>query len=229
MSPGARSNAPSNAAVNQGGVADFRNTTGTAAQSSAQQARDKGLAYLGAEVSGALRVADENAQVHKTEQQNLVLLGDLQMKQGRYKEAIAAYHKAYEEQQKSHPQGVVGELASTMKNDDPRLQQHVSSLELATKWAQAALAAGDQDEAARALKNITDSSTRVDASLKKWIEARARPARPAQGPRRQSGVLPNKLIISAPKRLLDQVGAGKISFEEFKKGVSVHHVEYSPD
>ena len=183
---------------------------------------------LSAEVSGVLTVADENAQVHKTEQQNLVLLGDLQMKQGRYKEAIAAYHKAYEEQ-KTHPQGVFSELASTMKNDDPRLQQHMSSLELATKWAQAALAAGDQDEAARALKNITDSSTGVDASLKKWIEARARPPRPAQGPRRQSGVLPNKLIISAPKRLLDQVGAGKISFEEFKKGVSVHHVEYSPN
>ena len=54
-----------NAAVNQGGVADFRNTAGTAAPSSTQQARDKGLVNLSAEVSGVLTVADENAQVQR--------------------------------------------------------------------------------------------------------------------------------------------------------------------
>ena len=78
-------------------------------------------------------------------------------------------------------------------------------------------------------KTITDSSAGVDASVKKWIEARAKPASPAQGHGRQGNApaLPNKLIISASKRLLDQVGTGKISFEEFKKSVSVQYLDFS--
>jgi len=38
--------------------------------------------------------------------------------------------------------------------------------------------------------------------------------------------LPSRLIITAPKRLLDQMGAGKISLVEFKKGVTVEHLTF---
>lgn len=38
--------------------------------------------------------------------------------------------------------------------------------------------------------------------------------------------LPNKLIISASKRLLDDAGSGKISFEDFKKSVVIDYVTF---
>jgi len=49
------------------------------------------------------------------------------------------------------------------------------------------------------------------------------PAKPAATPR-----VPAKLIISASKELLDQVGAGKITFEEFKKAATVDYVPLRP-
>lgn len=39
--------------------------------------------------------------------------------------------------------------------------------------------------------------------------------------------LPFKLIISAPKKLLDQVGGGKMSFEDFKKAATVEQVTFA--
>ena len=38
--------------------------------------------------------------------------------------------------------------------------------------------------------------------------------------------MPNKLVVTASKKLLDDVGAGKISFEEFCKAATV---EYTGD
>jgi hypothetical protein len=41
--------------------------------------------------------------------------------------------------------------------------------------------------------------------------------------------LPARLTISAPKRLLDQVGSGSISFEEFRRGASVELINFSAE
>jgi tetratricopeptide (TPR) repeat protein len=46
----------------------------------------------------------------------------------------------------------------------------------------------------------------------------AKASQPAPSP------LPAKLIVSAPKKLLDQAGAGKVSFEEFKKAATVEYL-----
>jgi hypothetical protein len=50
-------------------------------------------------------------------------------------------------------------------------------------------------------------------------DAAARPEEPES-----AFPLPRKLIISAPKNLLDQVGAGKITFDEFKQAVTVQSI-----
>jgi len=39
--------------------------------------------------------------------------------------------------------------------------------------------------------------------------------------------LPSKLIISAPKRLLDQVGAGKIPYADFRRQATVDYFGFS--
>ena len=50
-------------------------------------------------------------------------------------------------------------------------------------------------------------------------------AGPAQA--RNAGLeLPAKLIISAPKRLLDEVGTGKMSLAEFKKAASIEFLTF---
>jgi hypothetical protein len=49
-------------------------------------------------------------------------------------------------------------------------------------------------------------------------------APPKAGPAKV--LLPAKLIVSAPKKVLDQVGAGKISFEEFQKAATVEYLTF---
>lgn len=41
--------------------------------------------------------------------------------------------------------------------------------------------------------------------------------------------LPSKLIITATKERLDQVGKGTMSFEEFKKAISIDYLSFSPE
>jgi hypothetical protein len=59
-----------------------------------------------------------------------------------------------------------------------------------------------------------------------WLKSAAEKG--SQGPT-ESGrpPMPNKLIVSASKRLLEQVDAGKISFDEFARAASVEMVTFS--
>jgi hypothetical protein len=128
------------------------------------------------------------------------LLGDLHLKQGRVREAVDAYRKALEtESAQAATSGAVGR-------------------ELARKATQALLAAGDEASLreaqallTRALKDKAPPQPQMGASAS---VGQAKPSIP----------LPPKLIISAPKRLLDQVGAGKISFEDFAKATMMETV-----
>jgi hypothetical protein len=58
------------------------------------------------------------------------------------------------------------------------------------------------------------------------------PQTPAQDkavskPASAASPLPARLIITASKRLLDQVGAGKMSLEDFKKAATMEHLTFS--
>ena len=55
------------------------------------------------------------------------------------------------------------------------------------------------------------------------IAAEQKGGKPAAPPAKVE--LPAKLVISAPKKLLDLVGSGKLTFEEFRKNATI---EYQP-
>jgi tetratricopeptide (TPR) repeat protein len=126
-----------------------------------------------------------------------ILLGDLQHKQGKYKEAVEAYKNA-------------------LKNLDPDKDQETYR-QVSIKLAQVLLALGEAEEA--------------KALLEKALEKKA-PKEVAKQPEQPQPVatpLPAKLIISAPKKLLDQVGEGKITLEEFKKQATVDYQNFAPE
>lgn len=82
------------------------------------------------------------------------------------------------------------------------------------KMAQAFFARGDTSKAEDAMKH----ALALIADQAKTVEAGSKAAAPSS--------LPAKLIISAPKKLLDQAGAGKLSLEEFKKAASVEYLTF---
>ncbi len=89
-------------------------------------------------------------------------------------------------------------------------------LELLTKLAQALLAAGQVPEARQALERASTLAAGGEGTGGGNLE-------PGTGNVGDHSAfpLPRKLIISAPKSLLDQVGAGNISPEGFRQQVSV--------
>lgn len=86
------------------------------------------------------------------------------------------------------------------------------------KLAQALLSEGKDDEARQVLEKML-------AERKKEQAAPAHPAAPAAAKRTP---LPAKLIITAPKKLLDAVAAGKMSLEDFQKAAGVEYVNLTP-
>jgi tetratricopeptide (TPR) repeat protein len=128
---------------------------------------------------------------------NDVLLGDLQYKQGRYQEAEQAYTRALQKlQDKKDPEG--------------QLRRFVLLAEVCTKLAQCALARGDSQKA----------TTMIEAAKKFSEAALKRSEEPDKGKRPH---LPAQLVISATKTQLDQVASRKMSLEEFSKAASVEY------
>lgn len=89
----------------------------------------------------------------------------------------------------------------------------VSERLLRQKLAQVLLEKGDVDGARKALEQL--------AALQQKQAQKAKAAETAR-----KSPLPSKLIISVPKKLLDQVGAGKLSFEEFRKAATVQYLTF---
>lgn len=96
-----------------------------------------------------------------------------------------------------------------------RISDPKREAELHRKLAQCYLMQGD-DEKARA------ELDQAIALVKKETEAKAKPASTAK----PATTLPIKLIISAPKKLLDQAEAGKITFEEFRRQAHVETLRF---
>jgi hypothetical protein len=135
------------------------------------------------------------------EDQALEMLGDLHMKQGEPQQAIDAYRKA-----------VAAAEADSAKNPDAGHKRlHSALLKLASAW----LVAGMPDEAARTM----DRAKALGATSPQTANRAVRP------PPRVATPLPARLTISAPKKLLDQGGSGKMSMDEFRKQATV---EYTP-
>jgi hypothetical protein len=156
----------------------------------------------------------------QAEAQNHVLLGDLHLKQERYKEAVAAYQRAVDvfqmvldRQKERYPDG----KASTNPRD------YLKAIELYTKLTEGQLAAGDAENALKGYDKIAEYSRYLKNLAQRRYEADS--SQPAGG--KSAVPLPSKFLISAPKKLLDQVGAGKITFEEFRMGATVQFLNFA--
>lgn len=119
-------------------------------------------------------------------------------------------------------QEVLGDLHMKQGKRQDAFQAYAKALKqdpnreaLLLKLAQARLAEGHIDQAEELLKKIRELRAKATGAA----ESRGAPA-PA--------ILPAKLTVSATKKLLDQVGAGKISFEEFKKAATVEYLTFPP-
>jgi hypothetical protein len=138
-----------------------------------------------------------------------LLLGDLLLKQGKAQEAVAAYTNA----------GKLLETGSPAEGEKAEEQLR--------KLAQAYLAAGDVKGARTALDQLARSERSAAAKASQAPAAKGSSnARPAETPKPTPP--PAKLIVSATKQVLDQVGSGKMSFEDFKKAATVQYLDFAP-
>ena len=141
----------------------------------------------------------------RTEAANFVHLGDQRLKQERFQEAADAYEKAitaYNKivEQKKRP----GTLARDLVDD-------LGALTIArSKLAHVYFSLKRDPEARKLLSQVARDYDLITG--KTSPQASATPAKKPQT---------GKLIVSAPKRLLDQVGTGKLSLEDFKKQASI--------
>jgi hypothetical protein len=149
-----------------------------------------------------------------TEVQSNVLLGDLHLKQKEPKRAVEAYQKALELLEKElHVRRWLDEGATAAD-----LQKIYTAIELYTKLAQAQVLAGQTEGARKSLGSVTSLVDTADRLA----------ARRARAPAAKGGIpLPARLIVSAPKKLLDQVGSGKMTFDEFRKAAKVEYLKFS--
>jgi tetratricopeptide (TPR) repeat protein len=120
-----------------------------------------------------------------------ILLGELNFKQGKYKEAEKAYLTALKLLENTPDDGALGQVYHGL--------------------AQCYLAV-DRTEDAR---NYLEKAIALDK--KKQSE-------PNPPKKETTAPVATKLIVSAPKKLLDQVGSGKMTFEEFRKEVSMEQI-----
>jgi tetratricopeptide (TPR) repeat protein len=128
--------------------------------------------------------------------QDYMLLADLHMKQNKAEEAIKAYLQALE-----------------MKPDS---KQHLTILQ---QLQRAYRQAKKEPEARLTEQKLKEYMSKMeDAQIKQWTQQMAQDTKPTS--------LPGKMIVSATKKQLDDVGSGRMSFEDFKKAVSVEFVAF---
>ena len=142
---------------------------------------------------------------------NGLTLGDLHVKQKNYAEAISAYHNAQDQLQKTL------EVYKTKNPEDTG--SVLTAAHLYVLLAKGYESAGDKDAAREAMEKVESLSKMVAARTDEaplMARPTARPATPA---------LPSKLIVTASKKLLDEVGSGKMTFEAFCKAATVESVK----
>jgi tetratricopeptide (TPR) repeat protein len=139
------------------------------------------------------------------------LIGDLQLRQGRVQEAVAAYQRALE-----------------LKPDDNRLrtvQQKIGQayLRLSQGGGGGGGVSEEQavDNAIRYLRERLGNDASRNTELAAIIDALSR-AKAGVAPAAEHAV-PMQLVIAARRETLDQVGSGKITLEEFRRRVTVQH------
>jgi len=126
----------------------------------------------------------------------------------------------------SNDHEVLGDLHMKQGKTKEAIEAYQKALEkepkreaVLNKLIQANVAANNYTKAQELLKNAKDLTKQPPVATTES----AKPPTPATAP-----ALPAKLLISAPKKLLDLAGGGKISFDEFKKAATVEYLTFSP-
>jgi hypothetical protein len=141
------------------------------------------------------------------EVQDQASVGDLHLRQGRYREAAQAYESALQ----------VLLRQRELKPDKTDVQQLLLAVELANRLTRVAEVSGDPANVQR----WRELSLKFARTALEWSEAhKGKPAEKGTIP------LPARLIVSAPKKLLEQAGTGKLSFAEFRKAASVQYLRF---
>ncbi len=138
-----------------------------------------------------------------------IALGDLHWRQKRWEDAA----KAYQDALRVLEQSLHGEKERTGRMEVKTL---LAMVEAANKLAQVYTAQGNNERALHFLK--------IAGRAAGWAEEAAQGKPVAAG----TMPLPSRLVVSAPKKILDQVGAGKMSFEEFRKAAAVEYLTFPP-
>jgi hypothetical protein len=141
-----------------------------------------------------------------------LLLGDLHLKQGKPKEAADAYQDAL----RKWGLDVTGGLDKWKTPDD--VSDLMLGVELLQGFAKAKLALGEKEPAHNALQIASALSRRAEE-----LTAAAQDGPKAANPAPASA-LPAKLVITAGKTQMDRVGAGKMSYEEFRQAATVEYL-----
>ena len=160
------------------------------------------------------KLFNDLAEVRSAAKQ-LVLLGDLHLKQKKYREASEAFLKASESYTKTLEffRSATLEYKGKLPLTDAELE--LDLLECRTKLAQALVGEGKQEEARKYLAMIAAQAQRG---------AQGDTAKPAA--EKSVLVLPSKLIVTASKKALEAVGSGKMSFEEFRKAAAIEYLTF---
>ena len=149
---------------------------------------------------------------------NRILLGDLHLKQGRFEEALVAYSKASEEYH-----SILPSLTTTPKwYLEPKGREAIMALlELQNKIIQCHMALKQEEKVQEGVKRLKQWM-----SMLEQVDVKPNAAKYPDKNVAKESVLPTRIIISAAKSLLDQVGKGQITFEEFKKKATVDVLKF---
>jgi hypothetical protein len=125
---------------------------------------------------------------------------------------------------------LLGELHLKQGKTEEAIKALRQALELNPEGEQAVSANRLLAQALLAAQKDEDASKAVQKALE-WLKKRQeeKGPKPAPAPAPQPKPLPAKLSITAPKKLLDQVASGKISFEEFKKAATVDFITFGAE
>jgi hypothetical protein len=141
------------------------------------------------------------------------LLGDLHLKQGRAKEAAEAYLTMLKKL------GMDADGKAEKWAPPVEVNDLLATVELLQGFAKAKLALKESDAAHNALK-LAEGLEKRAQDLTGGAANPGPPAPPA-GAR-----LPSKLVVTASKKQLDQIGSGKMTFDEFRQAATVEYLTF---
>jgi tetratricopeptide (TPR) repeat protein len=157
------------------------------------------------------QATDQAIQARKAEAANFTQLGEQRLKQNRFQEAADSYQKAVAVYEKLlELDKKPGQSTRTLETD------RAAAFEVAARLAQAYVGLGDSQRALQALQRIAKPAENTGEGQPGSIAADSS----------SKAVLPAKLVVSVPKRMLVQVGnaPGQLNYEDFKKGASLEYL-----